>query len=810
MANFFAKFPKISHKVRMSESKDDALSPELPSIDDKLEAANGVMASSPVEAGDRPIDAAVDAAVDPQTELSPATSTPEAVRPPENVDLTTWDNQSDQSDQSDQKLDNDVAATMLSSESENPENNQPQTEEQTNPAEEKSTANQIRKWAVVLKPLLTTKDGKPRYRTVSFWVYTVGAIAVTGGVGTAGFGLWYLNSTLPDVSEVFSFVRDGTVTIKAADGTILQQLGPATREKLDIEKIPQLQIDAFIASEDRRFYQHNGIDYQGIFRAMFSNLKAGGVVQGASTITQQLARVVFLTQEQTVWRKLREALLSWKLEKHISKQDILESYLNNVYLGSGAYGVADAAWVYFSKSVDQLTLPEMALIAGLPPAPSVYSPLVNQDLSKERRNLVLDSMAELGFITPEKASQAKAEPLAIKASSPKRLYVEAPYFTSYIQKELPKYISSEALELGGLTVETTVNPKWQKIAEQTIRETVEIDGYAQGFEQAAFVAIEPVTGEIKAMVGGRSFKESEFNRVTQAQRQPGSTFKGLVYTAAIAAGFYPTDGYEDANFTVDGYKPKNYDGKYRGWITMRDALTSSTNVVAVKVLMEVGFEPTIKLANAMGIKSKLEPIYSLALGGSEVNLLELTSAYGTLAAEGKYIPPHGIVRVRDRRGEVIYEPKFAPKQAVDRDSAAIVTWMLESVVNAGTGGPAQLRDRPVAGKTGTSDEARDLWFIGYIPQLVAGVWLGNDDSYPTWGSSGTAAFTWGEFMNKVREDIPVANFPEVPSWEGREPTIKAQPVQPNSVIYGDTTPDNAQKVENVSVTNDYEYPQGYE
>lgn len=302
MANFFAKFPKISHKVRMSESKDDALSPELPSIDDKLEAANGVMASSPVEAGDRPIDAAVDAAVDPQTELSPATSTPEAVRPPENVDLTTWDNQSDQSDQSDQKLDNDVAATMLSSESENPENNQPQTEEQTNPAEEKSTANQIRKWAVVLKPLLTTKDGKPRYRTVSFWVYTVGAIAVTGGVGTAGFGLWYLNSTLPDVSEVFSFVRDGTVTIKAADGTILQQLGPATREKLDIEKIPQLQIDAFIASEDRRFYQHNGIDYQGIFRAMFSNLKAGGVVQGASTITQQLARVVFLTQEQTVWR----------------------------------------------------------------------------------------------------------------------------------------------------------------------------------------------------------------------------------------------------------------------------------------------------------------------------------------------------------------------------------------------------------------------------------------------------------------------------------------------------------------------------
>ncbi len=803
MANFLSKFPKISDKIRMSESKDDLLQPQLPLSDHNPEGANDAIASPTVNAGDRPLDAAVA----PQTELSPGTSTPEAVGLPENVDLTTWDNQSDQADQ---QPDDGVAATMLSSESENPENNQPQTEEQTLPAAEKSTANQIRKWAVVLKPLLTTKDGKPRYRTVSFWVYTVGALAVTGGVGSAGFGLWYLNSTLPDVNEVFSFVRDGTITIKGADGTILQQLGPATREKLEIEQIPQLQIDAFIASEDRRFYKHNGIDYQGIFRAIFSNLKAGDVVQGGSTITQQLARVVFLTQEQTVWRKLREALLSWKLERHISKQDILENYLNNVYLGSGAYGVADAAWVYFSKSVDQLTLPEMALIAGLPPAPSVYSPLVNPDLSKERRNLVLDAMAELGFITPEKASEAKAEPLGIKASSPKRLYVEAPYFTSYIQKELPKYISPEALELGGLTVETTVNPKWQRIAEQTIRETVEIDGYAQGFEQAAFVAIEPATGEIKAMVGGRSFKESEFNRVTQAQRPPGSTFKGLVYTAAIAAGFRPTDGYEDANFTVDGYKPKNYDGKYRGWISMMDALASSVNVVAVKVLMQVGFEPTIQLAHAMGIRSKLEPIYSLALGGEEVNLLELTSAYGTLAAEGKYIPPHGIVRVRDRRGKVIYEPKFTAKQAVDPDTAAIVTWMLESVVKAGTGGPAQLRDRPVAGKTGTSDEARDLWFIGYIPQLVAGVWLGNDDNYPTWGSSGTAAFTWGEFMKKVTEDIPVANFPEVPSWEGREPTIKAQPVQPNSVIYGDTTPDDAQKVENVSVTNDYEYQHGYE
>lgn len=811
MANFFSKFPKISHQDRMSESKYDALSPELPLTNHNLESASAVGGS------DSGLGSVPDAAADIQTELSPAQPTetkkntelaPEVGRMDANpgaaVDLTTCNHESEPINPA---PDQGIGANMLSAASDHAENGSP-TEAQTNLGQEK-VVNQPSKWSIYCQFLydqfLTTKDGKPRYRTVSFWVYTVGAIALTGTVGSASLGLWYLNSTLPDVDEVFSFVRDGTITIKAADGQILQQLGPATREKLDIDQIPQLQIDAFIASEDRRFYQHNGIDYQGIFRAMFSNLKAGDVVQGGSTITQQLARMVFLTQEQTVWRKLREALLSWKIERHISKQDILESYLNNVYLGSGAYGVADAAWVYFSKSVDQLTLPEMALIAGLPPAPSVYSPLVNPEMSQKRRNLVLDTMAQLKFITPEAASQAKATPLGIKASSPKRLYVEAPYFTSYIQKELPKFIPPETLEVGGLTVETTVNPKWQKIAEQIVREAVEIDGYAQGFEQAAFVAIDPRTGEIKAMVGGRSFKESEFNRVTQAQRQPGSTFKGLVYTAAIAAGFSPTNGYEDANFTVDGYKPRNYDGKYRGWISMLDALAASTNVVAVKVLMDVGFEPTIQLAHAMGIKSKLEPIYSLALGGSEVNLLELTSAYGTLAAEGKYIPPHGIVRVRDRRGEVIYEPKYTAKQAVDADTAAIVTWMLESVVTAGTGGPAQLPDRPVAGKTGTSDEARDLWFIGYIPQLVAGVWLGNDDNYPTWGSSGTAAFTWGQFMGKIIEDIPVQKFPELPSLEGREPTIKAQPVQPNYVIYGDTTPDNAQKVENTSANPEYEY-----
>ncbi len=637
-------------------------------------------------------------------------------------------------------------------------------------------------------------QGKPLYRRRYFWV-GLGGVAIAAGVGSIGVAWWQLEKSLPDTAEIFTFVRDGSLTISASDGTILQQIGPATREKVKINQIPQGLIEAFIASEDSRFYDHHGIDYQGIIRATVSNILAREVVQGASTITQQLARVVFLTQERNLGRKIREAMLAMKLERELTKEQLLEQYLNHVYLGSGAYGVADAAWVYFSKSVQDLTLAEMASIAGLPPAPSDYSPLVNPNVARERRNLVLKRMVEVGYITSEEAAAAAAEPLAVKPSQPKRLVVEAPYFTSYILKELPKYVSADELEVGGLTVETTINRQWQKMAEEAVKEVVDLDGPMQGFNQGALVAIDPRNGQIKAMVGGRDYTESEFNRVTQAQRQPGSTFKGFVYATAIAAGFSPYDSYEDANFIVDGYKPRNYSGKYRGWMSLRDALASSINVVAVKTLIDVGFEPVIKLAYSMGIKSELKPTYSLALGGSEVNLLELTSAYGTIAARGKQVPAHGIVRVTNRRGKIIYQAQFQPKTALDPDSASIMDWMLEGVVNYGTGGAAQLWDRPVAGKTGTSDEAKDLWFIGYIPQLVAGVWLGNDESYPTWGSSSTAAYAWRLFMEKAVKGMAVEKFPELPELDDRKGTIKAQPVTPGYTVYGDTTPDKPEDAE---------------
>ena len=620
---------------------------------------------------------------------------------------------------------------------------------------------------------------KPLYRRYSFWV----GLGVGGGMLALGWSWWSFERSLPDTAALLTFVRDGTLTIKAADGTILEQQGPATRDHLKLEEMPKPLIQAFIASEDRRFYKHHGVDYHGIVRAFISNLEARHMVEGGSTITQQLARILFLNQERSLWRKIREFFLAQKIEQKLSKDQILERYLNLVYLGGGAYGVGDAAWVYFSKPVNKLTLPEMATIAGLAPAPSLYSPTVNIEAARQRRNLVLQRMREDGVITAAVATAASNTPLALKSSLPKRLSVEAPYFTTYIQEQLAKYVPAEVLETGGLSVETTLNPQWQKVAEKAVKQTVELNGRWQNFDQAALVAIDPRNGEIKSLVGGKDFGKNQFNRVTQAQRQPGSTFKGFVYTAAIATGKSPYDTYEDAPFTVEGYEPKNFSQTYYGWLNLRDALTYSINVIAVKVLIDVGFKPITQLAHNMGIKSELKPTYSLALGGSEVNLLELTSAYGTLATQGVHTDVHGIRRILNRRGDVIWAVNNKPKRVLDQNSAAIVTWMLTNVVQAGTGAAAQL-NRPVAGKTGTSDESRDLWFIGYIPQLVTGVWLGNDNNNPTWGSSSTAASTWHEFMVKAVEGMPTQQFPQLPKLEGRKGSIKAQPIKPKQVFYG--------------------------
>jgi penicillin-binding protein 1A len=633
------------------------------------------------------------------------------------------------------------------------------------------------------------RSDKPFYRQVWFWT-GLGVVGFGSGIIAFSYVIQTIDSSLPDKSELNAVVREQTLTIKASDGTVLQQQGEVTREQLKLEQIPEKLKQAFIASEDRRFQQHNGVDVQGILRAMVNNLRSQDVVEGGSTITQQVARILFLSQERTLLRKLKEVRLAQKMEEELSKDEILERYLNLVYLGSGAYGVGDAAWVYFSKSVDQLTLSEIATIAGLAPAPNTYAPDKNPQLATARRNLVLQRMLEDGVITPEQKQAATQEPLTVKSSLPRRFQVESPYFTTYIQQELPKYLKPDVLAAGGLIVETTLNPTWQKAAEAAITKTIKNQGRWQNFKEAALVAIDPRTGEIQAMVGGQDFSQTQFNRVTQAKRQPGSTFKGFVYAAAIATGKNPEDRYLDAPLVVDGYEPKNYKEKFYGWMNMREALTRSINTIAVRVLIDVGYEPTIKLAQDMGITSPLKATYSLALGSNEVTLLELTSAYGSFATQGLHTNVHGIRRILNRQGNVIWSADFQPKRVLDFDSAAIMTWMLRNVVNNGTGGAAQLNDRQVAGKTGTSDEARDLWFVGYIPQVVAGVWLGNDNNLPTRGSSTTAAYTWHEFMKVAIEGMPVEKFPELPKLDGRKGSIKAQPIKPKKVVNSTTSTDN--------------------
>jgi penicillin-binding protein 1A len=636
------------------------------------------------------------------------------------------------------------------------------------------------------KPQVTPpRSYRPLALRPLFWLVLLASAGIAGGGTRVYRVLQATSANLPDPTAALTFQRDGTVTMVSADGVILQKLGPATRETITYDALPDHLVQAFIASEDQRFYEHNGVDYRGIARAIWANVRNRNVVEGASTITQQLARIVFLDQERSFQRKIKEAMMAIRLEEELSKNQIIERYLNLVYLGSGAYGVADAAWIYFGKTIDQLTLAESAMIAAMAPAPSRFSPAVNPEAARNQRDRVLRRMLETNMITGVEAEAAISVEVTTTTNQPKFLYSEFPYFTIYIQKQLEALLSPEQLEAGGLTVETTLNVVWQRHAEETVRDAIERYSRWQRVGQVALVAVDPRNGEIKAMVGGTDFtSENQFNRVTQAQRQPGSTFKTFVYAAAIAGGMSPYKTYVDARYVVDGYEPKNYGETFGGSMDLLRALRSSVNVVAVKLLVDVGFDPVVQLAERMGIRSPLLPAYSLALGSSEVNLLELTSAYGTLANKGVNRPTHGIRRVLDGNGEVIYERPTDYVQAIDPDTAAIMTWMLRSVVEGGTGGNAAL-GRPVAGKTGTSEEYRDLWFVGYIPQLAAGVWMGNDDNTPTRGASSTAAAIWRNFMAKLTDDIPVEQFPRLPRLGGREATITLSPVRPGRVVAED-------------------------
>ncbi len=618
------------------------------------------------------------------------------------------------------------------------------------------------------------KGPKPFYKNRLFWLGS----GVTGVLLILGGSWLFVDRSVSSYSpeEALNYLRPGTITIKGINGTVLLQTGNATRETLKTWQMPDKLKKAFVAIEDSRFYEHDGVDYKGVARAMVSNITSKNLVEGASSINQQLARMVYLNQERSFWRKLREIRLAQRLNSGLTKDQVLERYLNLVYLGEGTYGVADSAWVYFSKTVDQLTLGEMATLAAMPPAPNKYSPFVNPEFAKKRRNFVLERMVDAKFITSAEAQAAQAEPLKPKRSPIRREEQQARYFTKYIEQELPQRIPAQAIKEGGLTIETTLNPEWQKKAEEVVNSTVRSN--RGSFGQAAMVSIDPRTGGIRAMVGGTDFETHQFNRVTQAKRQPGSTFKPILYATAIAGGISPEKTYLDAPFQVDNYKPKNAGKVFKGQISMRDALVNSVNIIAIKILIDTGFQPVIDNARKMGIESKLEPFYSLALGGLEVNLLEITSAYTTFANKGIHNPAHGINRVINNKGEVIYENKSKPERVFEPDTTAIMTWMMRGVVNEGTATSAQI-GRPVAGKTGTTDKERDLWFIGFVPQLVTGVWLGNDNNQPTGNASSTAAYAWSRFMTSaVKNTQPEDFLPRPENVDKRKPELKLDPIHP--------------------------------
>jgi len=524
---------------------------------------------------------------------------------------------------------------------------------------------------------------------------------------------------------------------------------------------------AVIASEDSRFYWHFGVDPYGLGRAVYITFYKKGAKQGASTLTQQLARSLFteVGRENTAGRKLREMLVALKLEAVYSKDDILKAYLNRVYLGAGNFGFEDAAQFYFAKSARDLDVSEAATLVAMLPAPNLYNPVEDYKTSVQLRNRVIERMAMLGMIDEQEANRARRSRIQVSPRATQSLsYRQAPYFYNYIFGELNRLLGEEVANEGNFLVETSLNLKMQAVAEKSLQTFLSQSGNQYNFSQGAVVTLDSRTGEILTMVGGKDFKESQFNRVSQAQRQPGSTFKLFPYVAAIAKGIDASQGFscDPLNWGGKTYKACERSGEAPA-ISLAEGFIQSENVVALRIAQDVGLDRIVAVAKDFGVTSPLNKTPGLVLGESETRVLDMTGAYGAIANQGLWIQPHGIIHIRDAGDcsdqdqlntcrDVYQADKNAilQKQVVSPAIAATMTRLLQGVVDHGTGTNAQV-GYGAAGKTGTTDKAVDLWFIGFVPQkhLVTGVWLGNDDSRPTTGSSGLAASLWGQYMRQV-------------------------------------------------------------
>ena len=586
----------------------------------------------------------------------------------------------------------------------------------------------------------------------------IGILLLLWTVIIGGVVLGYFALTLPDTGDLTRAERRPSVTIFAADGSLLTTFGDLFGQPLSLQEISPYLPKAVIATEDHRFYSHFGIDPIGLLRASFANLAAGHIVQGGSTITQQLAKNLFLTPERSLARKVRETLLALWLEHRFTKNQILEIYLNRVYLGAGTYGVDAAAHRYFGKSARRTTLYESAAIAGLLKAPTRFNPTRDREKAAARTAQVLVSMVEAGIVTEAQAAGAIKERTTLATVAVTR--PGARYFADWIAEQLADFAGSNSRDL---TVTTTLDVGLQAEAEAAIAETLARDGPKAAVSQGALVAMSP-DGAMRAMVGGRDYSESQFNRAAQAQRQPGSAFKPFVYLAGLEAGLRPSDPFVDAPIRIGNWQPRDYTGRYQGEMTLAEGLAQSINTIAVQVAQRAGIRNVVAAAHRLGISSALAPEMSLALGTGEVNLVELVAAYAPFANGGTGVWPYGIAEIRDSEGKVVFRRSGSGAgRVMSPEIAGTMNEMLSGVISRGTGKSAAI-PRPVAGKTGTTQEYRDAWFIGYTADLVAGVWLGNDDNSPTNKVTGGSlpAQTWRRFMLAATRATPVRPLPSAP------------------------------------------------
>ena len=607
-------------------------------------------------------------------------------------------------------------------------------------------------------------DGTARRSPFGRLLYWGGVLTIGGLIFSVVF-LAVFARGLPDTSSLDAIERIPGVTYLDRNGVLIAARGSEQSPPIELETLPEYVPAAFIAIEDRRFYHHPGFDPIGMVRAMIANMRAGRVVQGGSTLTQQLVKNLFLTPDQTMRRKVQEIMLAVWLELRFSKEEILELYLNRVYFGAGAYGIEAAAQRYFDKSANELTIGEAALLAGLLKAPSRYSPLSETERAAARADVVLNEMEEAGVISAEQREAAVLEPVRVSRTLATQ---HAQYFVDWLDREVQALIGETRDDL---IVETTLDLTIQAQAERAVRAIIERDG-ERGVEQAALVALDG-EGRVRAMIGGASYAESQFNRAVDARRQAGSAFKPFVYLAAMEAGYTPDTPVEDQPVTIGNWSPRNYDGTFRGRMSMAQAVAQSTNTVAAYVADRVGRDRVASAARRLGITSTINLQPAMALGAVEVSPLEMAQSYAAFANGGRRARAHGITRIRTRDGQTLYERRDGEgsSQVINNPPLYYMNQMLRGVLTSGTARAAAIEGYDLAGKTGTTSDYKDAWFVGYTGGFVTAVWVGRDDNTAMQRvtGGGAPAAIWRQFMAAALPRLNVQAIPDGPAmpegWE---------------------------------------------